>query len=281
MPSCEEEPCSVLTNIESKLINVKSGPVTVTLVVMGVILFILASGIVGARLLLLYRRLKQPPELFLGLAYLLAGTLGWAVLLVGTLTTSPGQHVSEKYQAFSVVMGDLGTFCFYLFVWYVFRRDSAVAKALLALAALALVVSLAADTFVRGVTYGPPPGTVSTIAGSIARAFVFPWMAWEALGSYSAFRRRARVGLGNPLVQNRLLLWGLSALATFGISGTATALYWTASDVADAVVKQNRATGLYGALGAVSALLLWLAFFPPERYQRFIEGRKEAHDGRQ
>lgn len=271
----------MLTNIEYKLINVKSGPVTVTLVVMGVILFILASGIVGARLLLLYRRLKQPPELFLGLAYLLAGTLGWAVLLVGALTTSPGQHVSEKYQAFSVVMGDLGTFCFYLFVWYVFRRDSAVAKALLALAALALVVSLAADTFVRGVTYGPPPGTVSTIAGSIARAFVFPWMAWEALGSYSAFRRRARVGLGNPLVQNRLLLWGLSALATFGISGTATALYWTASDVADAVVKQNRATGLYGALGAVSALLLWLAFFPPERYQRFIEGRKEAHDGRQ
>jgi hypothetical protein len=68
--------------------------------------FILASGIVGARLLLLYRRLKQPPELFLGLAYLLAGTLGWAVLLVGTLTTPPGQQVSERYQAFSVVMGE-------------------------------------------------------------------------------------------------------------------------------------------------------------------------------
>jgi hypothetical protein len=42
---------------------------------MGVILFILASAVVEIRLLLVYKNLRQPPELFLGLGYLWAGTI--------------------------------------------------------------------------------------------------------------------------------------------------------------------------------------------------------------
>lgn len=249
---------------------------------MGVLLFIVASAVIAARLLLLYRRLRQPPELFLGLAYLMAGTLGWGGLLVGTLSTPPGERLAEAYQAWSVVFGDLGTLCFYLFVWYVFRRDSVLAKAAIALASIVFVVSLATDTVLGGVTFGPPPGALTTLAGATARAAVFPWMAGEALASYFAFRRRVRVGLGNPLVANRLLLWALSALLAFAISTVATWLYVSAADEVEATLRQAQAGTLYGALAAISSITLWLAFFPPQAYQRWIEGApaQEASDGR-
>jgi hypothetical protein len=246
---------------------------------MGVLLFILCSLVVGARLMFVYARLKQPPELFLGLAYLLAGTLGWGGLLVGALKTPPGERVPEAYQAWSVVFGDAGTLCFYLFIWYVFRRQSAIAKGLVALAALAFAVSLVKDTWLTGVTFGPPPGTATTVCGSIGRMVVFPWMAFEAFTQYFAFRRRARIGLGNPLVANRLLLWALSAVAMFAISATSTALYWTAIDAADATAKVNRAGGAYGVLALLSSLALWLAFFPPKAYTGWVESAKESSRG--
>jgi hypothetical protein len=248
---------------------------------MGVILFILASAIVGSRLMLLYWRLRQPPELFLGLAYLLAGTLGWGGLLVGALTTPPGESLSEGFQAWSVVVGDSGTLCFYLFVWYVFRRHSLIAKACLGVVVLAFAVSLAHDTLLKGVTFGPPPGSPTMLAGAAARAAVFPWMASEAFAAYFAFRRRARVGLGNPLVANRLLLWGLSAVVMFAISASANALYLTAKGIVDATHKQNQAGPLYGALALLSSLALWLAFFPPKTYSNWIEGssQREPRDG--
>lgn len=248
---------------------------------MGVILFILCSAIVSARLLLLYRQLRQPPELFLGIAYLLAGALGWGGLLVGTLTTPPGQSLSEGYQAWSVVVGDAGTLGFYLFVWYVFRRHSALAKAALGLVLALFLVSLTSDTLLKGVTFGPPPGSPSMWAGAAGRSAVFVWMAVEAFASYLAFRKRARIGLGNALVQNRLLLWGLSAVVMGTISITATLLYLTASDTVDATLKQNQAGGFYGALAALSSVALWLAFFPPKRYRDWLEpsSKQEANGG--
>jgi hypothetical protein len=247
---------------------------------MGVLLFIVASATVAVRLLLLYRRLKQPPELFLGLAYLLAGTLGWGGLLIGALTTPPGHSLSEGYQAWSVVVGDLGTLGFYLFVWYVFRRNSALAKAALGVVVMVFLVSIGCDTIVRGVTFGPPPGAATTLAGAAGRGAVFAWMAVEAFSSYVAFRKRARVGLGNPLVANRLFLWGVSALLALTLSATATTLYVIAKDEVDATLKQNEAGGLYGALAACSAIALWLAFFPPRAYQNWIEASaKESSDG--
>jgi hypothetical protein len=237
---------------------------------MGVLLFLLASTAVAARLLLVYRRLREPPELFLGLAYLLAGTFGWGVLLVGALTTPRGQAVGEIYQAWSVVVDDLGTFCFYLFIWYVFRRRSAVARAVLGAIALVFVVSIVRDIVLKGETFGPPPGSATTLAAAAARTAVFAWMAVEAFSSYFAFRRRARVGLGNPVVASRLLLWGISAVTMFALSAVATVLYVTATDVVDATSRQNQAGGLYGLLGALAATALWLAFFPPKSYHGWL-----------
>jgi hypothetical protein len=246
---------------------------------MGVVVFIACSALVAARLLLVYKRLRQPPELFLGLAYLLAGTLGWGGLLVGALLAPKGQTVAEGLQAWSIVIDDAGTFCFYLFVWYMFRRSSLIAKAVLGLVAVVLVISIVHNTIIRGVTFGQPPGTVTTLLGMAARVAVFPWMAIEAFRSYAAFRRRARIGLGNPMVASRLLLWGISAVSCFGIAAIATYLFVTATDSVDATQRQNDADNIYGALAVVASVALWLAFFPLKAYQAWVEGSQKSEQG--
>lgn len=242
---------------------------------MGVILFMVCSAFVGGRLLRLYAQLRQLPELFLGVGYILAGLLGWGGLLIGAITTPPGQHLPEGYQAWSVVVGNAGTVFFYLFAWYVFRRNSVIAMSAVALVTLVFLVSVVRDTLLLGVTFGPPPGTLTTFAGALGRAAVFPWLAAEAFISYAAFRRRARIGLGNPIVANRLLLWGISAMSSFVLSTTAILLYVTAPDSVAATVRQNEAGGLYGLCAFVSAVANWLAFFPPQRYTRWVTAGSE------
>lgn len=248
---------------------------------MGVILFMVCSLAVSSRLLVLYARLRQLPELFLGLAYLLAGSVGWGGLLVGALRTPPGQPLAEGYSAWSVIFGDTGTLFFYLFTWYVFRRRSVLAMAIVALAVLAFAASLINDTWLSGLTFGQPPGSITMRAGAIARAAVFPWMAIEAFVSYAAFRRRARLGLGNPLIANRLLLWGVAALSSFTISASAFALFLTAHDGVEATARQNEAGTLYGLCALCAAICNWLAFFPPKAYVRWIESTSttEVADG--
>lgn len=141
----------------------------------------------------------------------------------------------------------------------------------LALAMVVMATSLVCDTVLAGETFPAPPGTVTTLLAATARGLVFAWMACEAFAGHLAFRRRARIGLGNPMVANRLLLWGLSAVPSFAVSVVAIGMYVTARDAADIVVRQNQVGPVYGTLAALAASTLWLAFFPPASYQSWIE----------
>jgi hypothetical protein len=84
-------------------------------------------------------------------------------------------------------------------------------------------------------------------------------------------RRRARMGLGDPIVANRLLLWGI------GASGIAAVTL--VHLVAQLLGRYELPPSL---VGVVSALLLgtavaeWLAFFPPRAYRRRFGRRAEA-----
>jgi len=238
---------------------------------MGVIVFIVCSLVVATRLLVLYARLRQPPELFLGLAYLFAGALGWGGLLVGAITTPPGESLPEAISVWSVITGDIGSFALYLFAWYVFRRRSLLAKVAVTCAGAAFAISLGHDTFLNQVTYGQPPGTLTVWLGMLGRTLVFPWIAAEGFIAYAAFRRRARIGLGNPLVANRLFLWGAGAVPSFVLSIVAITNFVTAANNAESTARQAQAGTFYGLCALITAVLQWLAFFPPKAYTRWVE----------
>lgn len=238
---------------------------------MGIIVFIVCSVVVATRLLLLYARLRQPPELFLGIAYLFAGALGWGGVLVGAITTPAGKSLPEAVSAWSVITGDIGSFALYLFAWYVFRRESRLAKIAVAAAAAAFAISLVHDTFIHHVTYGQPPGKLTVWLGMFGRTIVHGWIAAEGFIAYAAFRRRARIGLGNPLVANRLFLWGVGSVPSLVLSIVAVTLHVTAASGVESTARQAQAGTFYGLCSLTTAITQWLAFFPPKAYTRWIE----------
>jgi hypothetical protein len=96
------------------------------------------------------------------------------------------------------------------------------------------------------------------------------WMCCEGANSYAAAKKRVRIGLCDPIVSNRYLLF-----AGFGfcqIIGSALELVW-AYENSTAGVASSFADGLLGAAEIASVATLWLAFFPPRVYRRWIDGR--------
>jgi hypothetical protein len=97
----------------------------------------------------------------------------------------------------------------------------------------------------------------------------YAWAGVEALAHYRRARRRTRLGLCDPLVCNRYLLWGFF--------GAIQVLVSLATIPAYSEYEQEGAfSATWDALisaGEISSLvLILLVFFPPAFYQRWING---------
>ena len=85
-------------------------------------------------------------------------------------------------------------------------------------------------------------------------------------------QRRAAIGLGDPVIANRLLLWCLTCVCTIANMAVSCALQLAGMfPTADPVAAAALAFG-----SSVATALLYLVFLPPERYLRFIENRAVA-----
>jgi len=97
----------------------------------------------------------------------------------------------------------------------------------------------------------------------------YAWAGAEALAHHRRARRRLRLGLCDPLVCNRYLLWGcfgaMQLLVCFAVipeyveyeQGGAFTAMW------DALISAGE---------LLSLALIWLIFFSPAFYQRWIQG---------
>jgi hypothetical protein len=98
-------------------------------------------------------------------------------------------------------------------------------------------------------------------------------MGAEGVSQYLKARQRLRLGLCEPLVCNRYLLWSL------------TAAFWLAME---AVVAANDVTYeltgvwpasldlLLGIFEFSGIALIWFVFFPPRFYQRWLDDSAET-----
>jgi hypothetical protein len=83
-------------------------------------------------------------------------------------------------------------------------------------------------------------------------------------------RRRVRLGLGDPVVANRFLLWGIGA----GAAGLGSFIGVAGQLATGAAGTQSSWSMLSSSChGLIAAIALWLAFVPPGFYRRFIEKR--------
>jgi hypothetical protein len=95
----------------------------------------------------------------------------------------------------------------------------------------------------------------------------YGWTAYEGFRHHRLMLRRARVGLGDPVVANRFLLWAFAgSLQVLSDVVSAHALWSGANLVTD--LGSVLATA---GVGVVNSVLLVLIFLPPARYVRWLQ----------
>ena len=227
-----------------------------------ILLLLGISLVIGIRLLALWSRTRGMPELLLGTMLLLISGIGY-----------PGQIVSSRIESASVVSLYLlgygavsaGIALLYLFTWRVFRAQERWAL-VFACAGAAL---LGFNVFERArdvlVSHDVRLGAETMWEGLLQAATVtaaYLWTAWESLRHHGMMKRRVRLGLADPVLANRFLLWGaMSLFASMGIVWSAAAFGMGMDVMNNPVVLVPSSVS-----GIAQAVLLLLALMPPQWY---------------
>jgi hypothetical protein len=230
--------------------------------------FMVASLVLGMRLLALAVRTREAAEFLIGCAFVLAGFLGWGCFSAMPFVRAQGGDVEAVHAWLTAGLGFslAGTLANGAGIVLVFRVGASAAwLALAALAAFQLGCFLA---FLR-----VPAGQESLAFWGVllGNLVVYAWTGIESYLLGDALRRRARLGLADPIVATRALLWAVASGATVVLIGAAIA--------ARIVVGPGDVPGLryfQSACGLVAAGAVWLAFFPPGALRRRVAAGAEA-----
>jgi len=228
--------------------------------------FIAVSAVVGVRLLLQARRTRRLPELAIGANFVIAGALGYSLLLASeSLHLFPRRL--EGAASFAGVTGlSIGAGLLALFSQRVFRPTSPIALAALGALAGWLASGICGSwvLHVRQIETGPG-GWLGHWAPNLGLLAAYGWATAESLRYHALMRRRVRLGIANPLVSNRFLLWGIGTLA-----GSAVTLLHLVAQMLGAYELPPSFVGVVSLLVLIAAIAEWLAFFPPRAWrQRF------------
>jgi hypothetical protein len=227
----------------------------------------------GVRLVALARRTKQVPEALLAAHFLLSCTLGYILQGSGhALAMEPG--ASRPLVATILATGHaasvLGVGSVVVFNYLVFRRGTLLGRTLVVIGIGMLVTGYAGYGASGGFWHGRPSGFWFWLlyAGFTA---VSVWTLVEPLLYYVALRKRLRLGLADPLVVDRLLLWGIGSLARFAMLavGAYSMLHLT-GDVSELAAIAAPTLFASGIAGLIVAICYGLAFFPPRAYRQAV-----------
>jgi len=233
----------------------------------------LLSGIVyliaGIRLLRLSLRTGEVPERLLGASFCaMAVSLFFYVLPV--LLTIESLWMPLSFAGRVCVIPCVVIFAF--FTRSVFRPDGRWGEWLVWGTGISLVIG------VGGSALGGDWEGFSIRSGWfwlewIGYTIPYGWAGAEAFVQYGHARHRKRLDLCDALVCNRYLLWGI-----YGVLSVIGCLVVLPQYYEYETTNQFGATwdALYGGAGIVSLVMIWLVFFPPAFYQRWIRNTDPA-----
>jgi hypothetical protein len=230
----------------------------------------LACLIAGVRLIRLSCRSLNPPEFLLGLSFLLWG-LAYACWQIPIATA--GQPLTQPLFFAGRVFTCAATIFFASFVWTEFRNEVRWAKYLVFAIAFGMFAGVAGSIAV-GDWEGIRPLSNPWWWADWAAAFVaLSWVGVEGFINYSNARQRVRLGLCDPLACNRYLIWGITGIiwaAFYGMVALQNIEFETLEVWSSAMDRVNSAIDITGVA------LVWLIFFPPHFYRRWIAGDASA-----
>jgi hypothetical protein len=235
--------------------------------------------VVGFRLLTRGRRSGAQPELLIALGLLLAAVVGAPLAALGRAPGVALTPFGSTVFALGLAATQLGIGCFAAFTWLVFRRDALWATLLV----LALVGALGAEWL--GIVHASASGSSLEVVLPRTRpwgiaivatlAVVFAWSGLESWAYRRRLRRQLALGLGDPVVADRIGLWAVAGFSTVLLCAVIAGCM-----LAGLPPLRHPLPLAAIAVAALSASACWtLAFLPPAAYLAAVRRRAAATSG--
>jgi len=241
-------------------------------------IFLMTAFGVGGLLLVRAGRSGDPHQRLLGWHLILAMGVGYLLLSIAVATIELGIAMDPTLRGVLVGLGNLATasglFATLIFTRNVFRPDAPAANA----AVWVLTAMMAAGFTIYGLTGGFPTARYDSWGAGLMMAGIVGtnlWVSYEPLRYHRLMRRRLKLGLAEPVVVDRFLLWGVGSAARLALVlfGVGSALYVRNLEPATALTFSKLVLVGTSACGLVASVAYWLAFHPTPAYQRWVERR--------
>jgi hypothetical protein len=228
--------------------------------------------VTGLRLVALARRSRAVPELLLGLGLLLQAGVGYPLSVMAQFAGPYGLALG----ALASLCNNTGIGLIYAFTARVFHAESRAAWLALGAVAVLLAGQTAGNLLAQVAAESEADKLAATLrwaAGSFALSgCAWSWTAWEALRYHAMLRRPVALGLADPVVANRMFLWGLMGSVAVGcVAVDAVLLYSGAPRGRELYIPLVTALS-----GLVVSLCTILAFWPPAAYLARVRGDSAA-----
>jgi hypothetical protein len=230
-----------------------------------------ASGalLLTGRLLLLARRTRALPELLIALVCLFSGCGLSSAAALAVWPLEP-DWLQLPLLAASRVSFHIGCAFVALSTWRIFRPVGL--WPLVLVCALFLPLGgLAVNDVVLVRTDAVRRSTPIFWAGYLAQCLCFCWSAWEALRHHSMLRRRIPLGLAEPEVARRILLWGIGAL----VCGAGLSVWMVATWFDPGFPRQPWAIAIGMSLTLTAVSCMWGIFFGSATAEQLDPARTE------
>jgi hypothetical protein len=239
----------------------------------GFVAFFVASLSVGVRLVLLWRRTRQLPELLIGIGVLGIGPVGFGLMTVADLSRGAAPAFARVLLAIALLAVSAGVFAKCCFNWRVYHPEQVWVRRMVWLSGALLLALYLSEFRTSGFETRDLLGPSHT-ARTVLQVACLLWGSGEALRYWRMMRRRLRLGIADAVVTNRFFLWGLGAGAAGVGSGVGLVTQWVTNTASVEISWLMLSSSLHGLTAAVA---MWLAFMPTESYRRLIEVRARAH----
>ena len=238
----------------------------------GFLAFFFVSLWVGVRMLAQWGRTRALPELLLGLGVLGIGPIGFGLIMLAAAAGASKPDAPSLLAGFSALAVGGGAAAKAIFNWKIYHPSSRAVAAVSLVSIALLVVAIVGDA--RSTGFAPAawmqPGWM--LVRQSVQIGVLLWGSGEALRWWLRMRRRLRIGIADPLVANRFLLWGIGA----GMAGSGSLIGMLVGLVyGQAMNELPLLTLVLSLCGLVSAVALWLAFAAPEWWKLWIRNQAQ------
>jgi hypothetical protein len=229
------------------------------------------SFVVGIRLLLLARRTGEIPERMIGIGFLAGGSIGYMLAVASMQLQDANPEMARRLFYLGMPLISLCAVCLFRFWQRVYHSDSKAAGWVVVLVGVTLVGCLAMQWATTEVGDNSAHNLWYRLQ-LFVQASAYAVNFYENTRFHLTLRRRASLGLAEPIVVNRVLMW---AIASAVVSLQYAYSIWMVMTAAPGE-KGSANPGIISFLGLTAAIVIVLAFFPPRAYRRWISAPSES-----